>query len=210
MKEVSQRCPPHSFSSTCGRKLLVKLPRSCCGLTQWSQSDCACTRRVGLGSRPARRASLMISSAGRIASSYSRLKHARGLCPPLEAGVASHGGLGSSAADLMPGLVGLDAVEHGGGDRRGALTTAGRGRGGTMPSAGLPTAGRGRFGETGRHGGCGVGVAREAGADGERAAGRAAAAESAAAAVAAARPAGARVRVRVRFRVRFRVRIRAL
>ena len=204
MKEVSHRWPPHSFSSTCGRKLLVKLPRSCCGLTQWSQSDCACTRRVGLGSRPACRASLMISSAGRIASSYSRLKHARGLCPPLEAGVASHGGLGSSAADLMPGLVGLDAVEHGGGDRRGgALTTAGRGRGGTMPSAGLPTAGRGRFGETGRHGGCRVGVAREAGADGERAAGRAAAAESAAAAVAAARPAGARVRVRVR--VRFRV-----
>ena len=128
----------------------------------------------------------------------------------MEAGVASHGGLGSSAADLMPGLVGLDAVEHGGGDRRGgALTTAGRGRGGTMPSAGLPTAGRGRFGETGRHGGWGVGVAREAGADGERAAGRAAAAaaaESAAAAVAAARPAGARVRVR--FRVRFRVRVR--
>ena len=128
----------------------------------------------------------------------------------MEAGVASHGGLGSSAADLMPGLVGLDAVEHGGGDVMigGALTTAGRGRGGTMPSAGLPTAGRGRFGETGRHGGWGVGVAREAGADGERAAGRAAAAESAAAAVAAARPAGARVRVR--FRVRFRVRIRAL
>ena len=43
----------------------------------------------------------------------------------------------------------------------GVLTTAGRGRGGTMPAA-LPTAGRGRFGETGATA-AGGGVAREAG-----------------------------------------------
>ena len=52
----------------------------------------------------------MISSAGRIASSYSRLKHARGLSPHLEAGVSFHGGFGSAAANLVRVRVGVGGV----------------------------------------------------------------------------------------------------